>query len=144
MMFWKLGNFTSSNSFLRKKNSPHIQFFLSFFLWIFVLCLHSYTGISLPTFIIAECVLIYLDPESTRGIVGWASKTFSTAAFFLYEQVLNFLRLIDLFFPLHVSLFFFIHIHVLACLVCLLTICYIYILWWLFNRYTRMMLLDSK
>ncbi|KAJ6722597.1 LEUCINE CARBOXYL METHYLTRANSFERASE [Salix koriyanagi] len=42
---------------------------------------------SLPTFIIAECVLIYLDPESTRGIVSWASKTFSTAAFFLYEQI---------------------------------------------------------
>ncbi|KAJ6675652.1 LEUCINE CARBOXYL METHYLTRANSFERASE [Salix viminalis] len=47
---------------------------------------------SLPTFIIAECVLIYLDPESTRGIVSWASKTFSTAAFFLYEQVLNLLK----------------------------------------------------
>lgn len=43
--------------------------------------------ISLPTFIIAECVLIYLDPDSTRGVVGWASKTFSTAVFFLYEQV---------------------------------------------------------
>ncbi|CAK7347734.1 unnamed protein product [Dovyalis caffra] len=42
---------------------------------------------SLPTFIIAECVLIYLDPESTRAIVVWASKTFSTAAFFLYEQI---------------------------------------------------------
>ncbi|KAB5526836.1 hypothetical protein DKX38_020683 [Salix brachista] len=42
---------------------------------------------SLPTFIIAECVLIYLDPESTRGIVSWASTTFSTAAFFLYEQI---------------------------------------------------------
>ncbi|GAY41825.1 hypothetical protein CUMW_062390 [Citrus unshiu] len=43
---------------------------------------------SLPTFIIAECVLIYLDPDSSRAIVGWASKTFSTAVFFLYEQVL--------------------------------------------------------
>lgn len=42
---------------------------------------------SLPTFIIAECVLIYLDPDSTKAIVGWASKTFSTAVFFLYEQV---------------------------------------------------------
>ncbi|WCJ23014.1 hypothetical protein M5689_005065 [Euphorbia peplus] len=42
---------------------------------------------SLPTFIIAECVLIYLDPDSTRAIVGWASKTFSTAVFFLYEQI---------------------------------------------------------
>uniref|UniRef100_A0A803LIE9 Leucine carboxyl methyltransferase 1 homolog n=1 Tax=Chenopodium quinoa TaxID=63459 RepID=A0A803LIE9_CHEQI len=42
---------------------------------------------SLPTFIIAECVLIYLDPESSRSIVGWAAKTFSTAVFFLYEQI---------------------------------------------------------
>ncbi|KAL4600071.1 hypothetical protein ACB092_11G171700 [Castanea dentata] len=42
---------------------------------------------SLPTFIIAECVLIYLDPDSTRGIVGWAAKSFSTAIFFLYEQI---------------------------------------------------------
>lgn len=42
---------------------------------------------SLPTFIIAECVLIYLDPDSTCGIVRWASKTFPTAVFFLYEQI---------------------------------------------------------
>ncbi|XP_040991325.1 leucine carboxyl methyltransferase 1 homolog [Juglans microcarpa x Juglans regia] len=42
---------------------------------------------SLPTFIIAECVLIYLDPDSSQGIVGWAAKTFSTAIFFLYEQI---------------------------------------------------------
>nr|GMD71641.1 tRNA wybutosine-synthesizing protein 4 isoform X1 [Ipomoea batatas] len=42
---------------------------------------------SLPTFIIAECVLIYIDPDSTPAIVGWASKTFSTAVFFLYEQI---------------------------------------------------------
>ncbi|KFK42582.1 hypothetical protein AALP_AA1G014200 [Arabis alpina] len=42
---------------------------------------------SLPTFIIAECVLIYLDPDSSRAIVSWASKAFSTAVFFLYEQI---------------------------------------------------------
>ncbi|XP_068329291.1 leucine carboxyl methyltransferase 1 homolog isoform X2 [Pyrus communis] len=42
---------------------------------------------SLPTFIIAECVLIYLDPDSSRSIVRWTSKTFSTAIFFLYEQI---------------------------------------------------------
>ncbi|XP_061375907.1 leucine carboxyl methyltransferase 1 homolog isoform X1 [Gastrolobium bilobum] len=42
---------------------------------------------SLPTFIIAECVLIYLDPDSTRVVVGWASQTFSTAVFVLYEQI---------------------------------------------------------
>ncbi|XVF33624.1 hypothetical protein REPUB_Repub17cG0183900 [Reevesia pubescens] len=41
----------------------------------------------LPTFIIAECVLIYLDPDSSRSIVGWASKKFSTTIFFLYEQI---------------------------------------------------------
>ncbi|PON60849.1 Leucine carboxyl methyltransferase 1, LCMT [Parasponia andersonii] len=43
--------------------------------------------LSLPTFIIAECVLIYLDPDSSSAVVGWASKTFSTAVFFLYEQI---------------------------------------------------------
>ncbi|KAI7757663.1 hypothetical protein M8C21_029652, partial [Ambrosia artemisiifolia] len=42
---------------------------------------------SLPTFIIAECVLIYLDPDSSNAIVEWASKTFSTSVFFLYEQI---------------------------------------------------------
>ncbi|CAI9101249.1 OLC1v1038530C3 [Oldenlandia corymbosa var. corymbosa] len=42
---------------------------------------------SLPTFIIAECVLIYLDPDSSRAIVKWASKTFTSAIFFLYEQI---------------------------------------------------------
>ncbi|XP_020576332.1 tRNA wybutosine-synthesizing protein 4 isoform X2 [Phalaenopsis equestris] len=35
----------------------------------------------------AECVLIYLDPDSTTSIVRWASKTFSTAIFFSYEQI---------------------------------------------------------
>ncbi|XP_031503277.1 leucine carboxyl methyltransferase 1 homolog isoform X2 [Nymphaea colorata] len=42
---------------------------------------------SLPTFIIAECVLIYLDPDATRAVVGWSSKTFSSSIFFLYEQI---------------------------------------------------------
>ncbi|KAK2415357.1 Leucine carboxyl methyltransferase [Trifolium repens] len=43
--------------------------------------------LSLPTFIIAECVLIYLDPDSSHEVVGWACQTFSTAVFFLYEQI---------------------------------------------------------
>lgn len=42
---------------------------------------------SLPTFIIAECVLIYLEPDSSRALVSWSSKTFSNAIFFLYEQI---------------------------------------------------------
>ncbi|KAL3624121.1 hypothetical protein CASFOL_032937 [Castilleja foliolosa] len=41
----------------------------------------------LPIFIIAEFVLIYLDPESSHDIVGRASRTFPTAIFFLYEQI---------------------------------------------------------
>ncbi|MFS7925808.1 putative [Phosphatase 2A protein]-leucine-carboxy methyltransferase [Helianthus anomalus] len=45
---------------------------------------------SLPTFIVAECVLIYLDPDSSNAIVEWASRTFPTSVFFLYEQVLIF------------------------------------------------------
>ncbi|KAG5627026.1 hypothetical protein H5410_012244 [Solanum commersonii] len=48
---------------------------------------HADVIISLPTFIIAECVLIYLDPDSSCAIVGWASRTFSTSIFFLYEQI---------------------------------------------------------
>lgn len=49
--------------------------------------LNSDIFISLPTFIIAECVLIYLGPDSNRSIVGWASQKFTTAVFYLYEQV---------------------------------------------------------
>ncbi|XP_047336908.1 leucine carboxyl methyltransferase 1 homolog [Impatiens glandulifera] len=42
---------------------------------------------SLPTFIIAECVLIYLEPDASTALADWASKKFSTAIFFLYEQI---------------------------------------------------------
>ncbi|XP_042430623.1 leucine carboxyl methyltransferase 1 homolog isoform X1 [Zingiber officinale] len=42
---------------------------------------------SLPTFIIAECVLIYLDPDSTCAIVRWTSMKFPNSVFFLYEQI---------------------------------------------------------
>lgn len=59
----------------------------------YLLTAHSNVIISLPTFIIAECVLIYLDPDSSRTIVGWASRTFSTAIFFLYEQVVEAIKL---------------------------------------------------
>jgi hypothetical protein len=47
--------------------------------------------ISLPTFIIAECVLIYIDPSATATVVSWASEKFSTAVFFICEQVESFL-----------------------------------------------------
>eukprot|EP00249_Psilotum_nudum_P016643 c25925_g1_i1 orf=83-1063(+) len=41
----------------------------------------------LPTLILAECVLIYLDPEVSRAIVKWAAEKFSTAIFVIYEQI---------------------------------------------------------
>ncbi|KAJ6955077.1 hypothetical protein NC652_006499 [Populus alba x Populus x berolinensis] len=54
----------------------------------YYLCSFRYVLASacLPTFIIAERVFIYLDPDSTRATVSRASKTFSTAVFFYCEQ----------------------------------------------------------
>ncbi|AQK80301.1 Leucine carboxyl methyltransferase [Zea mays] len=43
---------------------------------------------SLPTFIIAECVLIYLDPTATGAIVSWASQS-SPLLSFSYMSRLN-------------------------------------------------------
>eukprot|EP01018_Ginkgo_biloba_P001500 Gb_17809 [translate_table: standard] len=42
---------------------------------------------SLPTFIIAECVLIYLEPNVSRTLVKWAAEKFSTSVFVIYEQI---------------------------------------------------------
>jgi len=42
---------------------------------------------SAPTLILAECVLIYMDPPSSDRLVAWAAKAFSHAAFITYEQV---------------------------------------------------------
>eukprot|EP00850_Spirogloea_muscicola_P009396 SM000052S17788 [mRNA] locus=s52:594894:598379:+ [translate_table: standard] len=43
--------------------------------------------VSLPTLILAECVLIYLEPQSSRNICKWAGEHFTTAAFVIYEQI---------------------------------------------------------
>ncbi|CAK9253738.1 unnamed protein product [Sphagnum jensenii] len=40
-----------------------------------------------PTLIIAECVLIYLEPHVSRAVVKWAADKFETAAFVIYEQI---------------------------------------------------------
>ncbi|KAJ7514172.1 hypothetical protein O6H91_23G031400 [Diphasiastrum complanatum] len=42
--------------------------------------------ISVPTFILSECVLIYLDPDVSRAVVNWAAQKFNTAVFVVYEQ----------------------------------------------------------
>ncbi|XP_060116507.1 leucine carboxyl methyltransferase 1 [Heteronotia binoei] len=41
----------------------------------------------LPTLLMAECVLIYMTPEHSAGLLRWASSTFSAAMFINYEQV---------------------------------------------------------
>ncbi|KAH7387604.1 hypothetical protein KP509_16G032100 [Ceratopteris richardii] len=42
---------------------------------------------SLPTLILAECVLIYLDPDVSRALVQWAGKKFPNSIFIVYEQI---------------------------------------------------------
>ncbi|GLJ29551.1 hypothetical protein SUGI_0582850 [Cryptomeria japonica] len=42
---------------------------------------------SLPTFIIAECVLVYLEPRASRAVVKWAAEKFSSSVFVIYEQI---------------------------------------------------------
>lgn len=76
--------------------SSRIRASCSFYLYtyitrqVFKLLINLSVAISLPTFIIAVCALIYLDPTSTGAIVSWASEKFCTAIFFLYEQVESF------------------------------------------------------
>uniref|UniRef100_A0A0D6R1K3 Leucine carboxyl methyltransferase 1 homolog n=1 Tax=Araucaria cunninghamii TaxID=56994 RepID=A0A0D6R1K3_ARACU len=41
----------------------------------------------LPTFIIAECVLIYLEPHVSRTLVKWTAEKFSSSVFIIYEQI---------------------------------------------------------
>ncbi|BBN19012.1 tRNA wybutosine-synthesizing protein 4 [Marchantia polymorpha subsp. ruderalis] len=42
---------------------------------------------SLPTLILAECVLIYMEPEASRDVIKWAAEKISTGIFVLYEQI---------------------------------------------------------
>ena len=42
---------------------------------------------SLPTLLLSECVLIYLEPEESCGIIAWAARAFSRSMFVTYEQI---------------------------------------------------------
>lgn len=42
---------------------------------------------SLPTMILAECVLVYMEPDKSKDIVHWFGKHFPTALFLNYEPV---------------------------------------------------------
>ncbi|KXJ20453.1 Leucine carboxyl methyltransferase 1 [Exaiptasia diaphana] len=44
---------------------------------------------SLPTIFIAECVLVYMEPEKSSALLDWAGKNFTTAVFLNYEQGRN-------------------------------------------------------
>ncbi|XP_069503467.1 leucine carboxyl methyltransferase 1 isoform X2 [Ambystoma mexicanum] len=41
----------------------------------------------LPTLLVAECVLVYMTPEQSAGLLSWAANTFAAAMFINYEQV---------------------------------------------------------
>ena len=43
--------------------------------------------ISLPTFFITECVLVYMDPTASERLIKWAGSNFRTAAFLNYDPV---------------------------------------------------------
>ena len=40
-----------------------------------------------PTYVLAECVLVYMDPEDSASVVRWLGHWLPTAAFLVYEQV---------------------------------------------------------
>ena len=40
-----------------------------------------------PTYVLAECVLVYMEPEDSASVVRWLGRWLRTAAFVVYEQV---------------------------------------------------------
>ena len=42
---------------------------------------------TLPTLFLSECVLVYIEPESSGKLIHWIADTFSLAAFVTYEQI---------------------------------------------------------
>lgn len=40
-----------------------------------------------PTYVLAECVLVYMEPEDSASVVRWLGHWLPTAAFLVYEQV---------------------------------------------------------
>ena len=44
-----------------------------------------------PTYVLAECVLVYMEPEDSASVVRWLGHWLPTAAFVVYEQVSNWL-----------------------------------------------------
>lgn len=40
-----------------------------------------------PTYVLAECVLVYMEPGDSAAVVRWLGHWLPTAAFVVYEQV---------------------------------------------------------
>ena len=40
-----------------------------------------------PTYVLAECVLVYMEPEDSASVVSWLGHWLCAAAFVVYEQV---------------------------------------------------------
>lgn len=44
---------------------------------------------SVPTIILTECVLVYMEPEKSKEVIKWFGKRFDSAIFLNYEPVRN-------------------------------------------------------
>lgn len=42
---------------------------------------------SVPTIVLAECVLVYVEPSNCAALLGWLASSFAQAVFINYEQV---------------------------------------------------------
>lgn len=42
---------------------------------------------ALPTLVLSECVLVYLEPAESGSVIEWVSSRLKRAAFFVYEQI---------------------------------------------------------
>ena len=42
---------------------------------------------SVPTLLLSECVLVYLEPEDSCAVIAWAARHFTSSVFVTYEQV---------------------------------------------------------
>ena len=43
--------------------------------------------VNVPTLLLSECVLVYLEPEDSCAIIAWAAREFKRSVFMTYEQV---------------------------------------------------------
>jgi len=42
---------------------------------------------SVPTLVLSECVLVYMEPKYSQELVNWAGRTLPDAVFVVYEQI---------------------------------------------------------